>query len=59
MKNRRREREKIGIYLVTLSSQKSEKHAWLFISARTIVTPCIACEKARVNLQGTRTLYQQ
>ena len=49
----RREREKISIHLVTLTSQKIRKtrvgQARLFIQARVHVTPRIACEKVRVN----------
>ena len=42
------ERGKISFYLVMLTSQKSEKHAWdmqgyLFSAAH--LTPCIMCEK--------------
>ena len=39
------------IYYIDVTKIKKTRvgHAWLFITARAHMTPCIACEKVRVN----------
>ena len=49
---------------ITLTSQKLEKHAWdtrgySFKPARAHMTPCIACEKARVKLEPFYRLFRE
>ena len=57
-KNHHREPTTISIYLVMPTSQKSEKHVWLFIQACADVTPCMVHKKARIN-QRSFTSYLQ